>query len=97
MAKLKRDKYKSSRGGDSRLLAIACATCATPICTYQKDGPGMLRRIYLDRMDNTPVGTGNLMCPGCGKLIGSYTIYEKEQRPAYRLYVGSIAKSIAKT
>jgi hypothetical protein len=52
--------------------------------------------MYLDRMSTAPAGTGNLMRPGCEKLIGAYTIYEKEQRPAYRLYVGSITKSIAK-
>jgi len=46
----KSDKYKRTRGGYSRLLDISCAKCGTHLFYYQKDGPGMLKRMYLDRI-----------------------------------------------
>ena len=33
-----------------RLLDISCAKCDTHLFYYQKDGPGMLKRMYLDRI-----------------------------------------------
>ena len=96
MYKLKKDKYKSTRGGYSRILEITCEHCSAHICYYQKDGPGMLRRMYLDRMIDHDHKKGDLFCPDCQRLIGVYIIYEKEQRPAYRLFAGSVNKKIAK-
>ncbi|MFO0881830.1 MAG: hypothetical protein U0491_00010 [Candidatus Saccharimonadales bacterium] len=37
-----------------------------------------------------------LSCSHCGKELGLYFIYEKEKRPAYRLFAGAIAKKIVK-
>ena len=45
---LKNEKYKKARGGYSCLLSISCEECGAHICDYQKDGPGILRRMYLD-------------------------------------------------
>ncbi len=78
------------------MLSITCAECNAAICHYQKDGPGMLRRMYLDRMNTHNLTTNDLMCPNCKRLLGSYMIYEKENRPAYRLFVGSVNKAIVK-
>ncbi len=92
----KSDKYKKARGGYSRLLQISCEKCAAVLCLYQKDGPGLLKRMYIDRMiqPNVSVTTKELRCPGCKETVGIQIIYKKEQRLAYRLFVGSVTKKI---
>ena len=93
----KNDKYKKARGGYSRLLNISCQKCGEPICQYQKDGPGNLRRMYHDRIFNPKVSISGkvLSCSG-NHIIGIKTIYEKENRPAFRLFVDSVTKKIVK-
>lgn len=95
---LKNDKYRKIRGGHSRLLRISCESCRTFLFLYQKDGPGPLKRAYVDRIIK-PEGLGrtkNLTCKSCKKIIGAFYIYEKEKRPAYRLYQDAITKKITK-
>ncbi len=93
----KNDKYKRVRGGYSRLLRISCQKCTSLICAYQKDGPGNLRRMYIDRIIDQQVSLNrkDLTCPQ-GHLIGIKMIYEKEKRPAFRLFVDSVTKKIIK-
>lgn len=94
---LKNDKFRHARGGKSRLLQLGCSQCQTHFCDYQKDGPGDLKRLYLDRM--VPIGkfeTKEIKCAGCEKLIGVQMIYAKENRPAIRLIPGALAKKIVK-
>jgi len=95
--KLKNDRYKKNRGGYSRLLAVACQKCGSGICKYQKDGPGNLRRMYIDRISDARVSIGrkDLTCTK-GHLVGVKMVYEKENRPAFRLFVDSITKRIVK-
>lgn len=97
MTLLKNDKYKKARGGRSRLLLIACQKCGGAVCTYQKDGPGNLRRMYIDRMSepNVSLARKDLTCAK-GHLVGVKIIYEKEKRPAFRLFVDSVTKKITK-
>ena len=105
--KFKSDKYKKSRGGYSRLLDISCAKCGQHLCFYQKDGPGILKRMYLDRiyestqfsnLENKPLkNIPQLHCPNCSQLIGIPYIYEKEKRLAFRLFVGGVLKKITKS
>lgn len=92
----KTDKFKKVRGGFSRLLDICCEKCNKHICYYQKDGPGILKRMYSDRMYPESKNK-TLACPKCNRLLGIRYIYEKERRPAYRLFVGSIKKTIIKS
>jgi hypothetical protein len=96
--KLKTDKYKTARGGRSRLLQITCQKCSSEICLYQKDGPGNLRRMYIDRIYEPKISLANkgLTCAN-GHLIGIKIIYEKEGRPAFRLFADSVAKKIIKS
>jgi hypothetical protein len=103
--KLKSDKYKKARGGASKLLDVSCAHCGNHLCFYQKDGPGLLKRMYIDRMsDSSYEGMQNLslkdipqlVCPSCKRLLGVPIVYEKEQRLALRLFVGSVTKKIVK-
>ena len=93
----KSDKYKKVRGGYSRLLDISCQKCGEHICLYQKDGPGNLRRMYIDRIIDPKVSVSkkDLSCPK-GHLIGVKIIYDKEKRPAFRLFVDSVVKKIIK-
>ncbi|MFA6353576.1 MAG: hypothetical protein WCW93_01450 [Candidatus Paceibacterota bacterium] len=93
----KKDKYKKARGGYSRLLNIFCRKCGKQICQYQKDGQGNLRRMYIDRISGkkVPILGKNLSCPE-GHTLGIKIIYEKENRPAFRLFVDSVTKKIVK-
>ena len=103
---LKRDKYKSSRGGYSRLLNICCRKCENIVAVYQKDGPGNLQRMYLDRIfspdelvdlqlldiKDVPV----LRCKKCNEVLGTPYIYLKEKRKAFRLHQDAVIKRLRK-
>ncbi len=97
MKTFKNDKYKKSRGGYSRLLEISCQKCGSIICSYQKDGPGNLRRMYIDRISDSKISLSkkDLSCHN-NHLLGTKMIYEKENRPAFRLFVDAIKKKIIK-
>jgi len=94
----KSDKFKKHRGGYSRWLLLSCEKCKNPIAVYQKDGPGILKRIYLDRIvsSNDLKGKEKLECKKCKTVLGIHMIYQKETRPAYRLFAGAIGKKIVK-
>lgn len=96
--KLKSDRFKKARGGASRLLHLACQACGTDVMRYQKDGPGALKRLYLDRIvDASPViASDNFVCKNCGQILGVPMTYEKENRAAIRLIPGALKKSIVK-
>lgn len=103
---LKKDKYKFARGGYSRLLNVLCRKCETLVMVYQKDGPGNLRRLYLDRIfaPETFVNLEKLVlkdipvlrCKECKELLGTPYIYEKEKRKAFRLYQDAVIKRLRK-
>ena len=97
----KSDRFRKSRGGHSRWLLLSCESCKTELAVYQKDGPGILKRIYLDRI-MSPNGLSqnakaNLACTKCEKVLGIRTVFQKEDRPAYRLFVGAVAKKIIRS
>ena len=93
--KLKQDKYRKARGGHARFLAASCAKCNTQVAIYQKDGPGILKRMYRDRiLQPEKFAAGNLICKKCREVLGVPIIYKKENRPAYRLFVGAVTKKI---
>jgi len=95
--KLKHDKFRKNRGGYSRLLEIKCEKCEELLCYYQKDGPGPLKRMYIDRIAKTYADAGKkLICHKCGHILGVRYIYEKEKRLAFRLFEGSVKKKIVK-
>lgn len=94
MYKFQRDKYQKSRGGSSRVLDVSCGSCEMHIAYYQKDGPGLLKRMYVDRfIDSTP-NEAELHCNRCDRVLGVLINYKKENRAAYRLFVGSVKKKI---
>lgn len=102
----KNDAYKQARGGYARLLAVSCATCGTHLFSYQKDGPGIVKRLYLDRIYQSHAYEGlqhralqdlpHLLCLQCGEHLGIPMIYEKEQRLAFRLFAGAVTTKIRK-
>lgn len=98
MYKIKRDKFYASRGSYSKIYQIKCSFCKTNITKYQKDGPGIIKRMYHDRMFDIECQdvSGKLNCPNCKAMIGVNYIYKPENRLAYRLFAGSISKSIIK-
>ena len=85
MYRFKRDKYQKNRGGISRVLDISCDHCKNHVAFYQKDGPGILKRMYVDRfIDSTPSGR-SLVCQTCRYELGSEMTYKKEDLPAVKL------------
>lgn len=92
---LKNDKYRRTRGGHSRILDLSCSKCGTHMAHYQKDGPGILKRMYLDRIIGPKI-QGNFVCPKCKELLGVPMVYKKENRPAIRLFEGAVSKRITK-
>ena len=79
------------------MLEISCEKCGSHVCDYQKDGPGNLRRMYIDRISNNkvPLLGKNLSCSK-GHVLSIKIIYEKEKRLAFRLYVDALKKKIIK-
>jgi len=104
--KFKKDKYRELRGGYSRFFNIFCHHCGTKILTYQKDGSGELKRMYMDRiiapkhlvnLQDLPIeDIPNLLCTKCKYTIAVSYIYPKEKRKTFRLFAGAITKKITK-
>ena len=88
--KFKSDKFRKSRGGHSRWLLISCAKCKAALFPYQKDGPGILKRLYLDRI----IGKARTSCRQCKTVIGVRASYKKENRAVVRLFAGAIEKQV---
>ncbi len=102
----KKDKYRKARGGYSRFLKVSCERCGHFLALYQKDGPGPLKRMYLDRIfaPGTLVNLKELplkkipplRCQNCKQVIGLPFLYKKEERHSFRLFEGSVSKKIVK-
>jgi len=102
--KPKKDRYTKARGGSSNFLDLYCTKCDNHLLLYQKDGPGSLLRLYLDRIfepdeladfqykNGGKSALPNLRCPDCGSLIGTPMVYKPEGRLAFRLQRGSFSK-----
>lgn len=93
---MKNDKYRKARGGYSRILQLSCSSCGEELFKYQKDGPGLLKRLYADRIQDYSTSSSILSCPKCNEVLGMKIIYKKENRPAYRLFAGTVSKKIVK-
>lgn len=76
---------------------LYCEKCKEKIFLYQKDGPGILKRLYFDRIKSSKnISKKNLVCNKCKTVLGIPIIYQKEKRLAYRLFAGAVAKKIVK-
>lgn len=103
--KIKKDKYRQSRGGGSQFLEVTCSACSHRVLIYQKDGKGALVRLYLDRIHHpeelvarvsgwqTLRDMSDLMCDLCGAHLARKMVYERENRLALRIIRGAIMTS----
>jgi hypothetical protein len=76
------------------------------VVIYQKDGPGSLRRLYIDRIFGPKKYVGlekreikeirNLVCGKCTEVLGVSYIYKKENRKSFRLFQDAVVKKIRK-
>src|SRR5680860_691673 len=102
----KKDIYREKRGGYSRFLEVSCHHCDKKTLIYQKDGPGELKRMYLDRivspenimkLQKFPIKkVPNLVCSKCKYTLAMPYVFPKEKRNAYRLFVGAVNKKVIK-
>ena len=104
MLSFKKDIYSTVRNSYSRRMNLHCYKCNYIFATYQKDGPWNLRRLYFDRImspsylkwlekqDFSKIPT--LKCPWCDFIIAEPTIYEKEDRPCFRIYQDAVIKRV---
>lgn len=100
--KLKTDKYSRARGGTSKFILISCNNCHYPLLLYQKDGPGPLKRMYIDRIHapenlatlkdtvSSKSELQKLICQNCDKILALPMIYKPENRLALRLVRGTV-------
>lgn len=93
--KLKNDNFRHTRGGNTKIYDLFCSKCGAFVLKYQKDGIGILLRLYFDRITGVSNFTSNLNCSKCNCLIGTKMNYRPESRLAYRLIRGSVSKKIA--
>lgn len=89
------DAYQKARGGYSQMLKITCSKCSAAIGLYQKDGPGPLKRMYVDRLhpvnQDVVYSEGQIMtCKECHAPLALAYIYTKENRPAWLLFAHAI-------
>jgi len=94
MYKFKKDEYQKNRGGTSRVLNVICEHCEKHVTFYQKDGPGILKRMYVNRFIDIKPICNELVCSNCKRQLGILINYKKENRPAYRLFAGSVNRKI---
>ena len=104
---LKNDTYRAARGGWARFLNLYCSQCQAHLLLYQKDGPGTLYRLYLDRII-APASLARLQeiadlhavpdltCPQCKAVIGTPYIWEEENRKAFLLDQECFTKRVGK-
>ena len=88
--KLKIDAYCRARGGTYTLYNIYCDYCKQRLFLYRKDGKGILKRLYIDRIHKGSSVFGT--CINCEYVFGVPDIYKREKRPCIRLFVGSVVK-----
>jgi transcription elongation factor Elf1 len=88
------DEYRKNRGNTSRIFDVTCEKCDMHVAYYQKDGPGILKRLYVDRFIDTKPSAKLLLCDACGHELGMKTTYRKEDRIAYSLFVGAVKKKV---
>ena len=99
----KRDHHLRARGGTTQFYYLFCSQCGEYLALYQKDGPGSLLRLYLDRIfepehlallqnETEKSKIPALICQKCNTPIGFPMVYEIGNRLAFRLVRGLFRK-----
>lgn len=97
MSKFVSDQFRASRGGWSRIQSLSCNECGQFLFNYQKDGPGPLKRSYLDRIKGAPNFDERryLRCENCGLTLGFRDVYVKENnRPVIRWAAEAVSSKV---
>lgn len=89
--KIKRDRYFTKRGGYARIIQVKCAKCNKVLFLYQKDGPGWLKRCYLNRIISKKK-FNPLQKLRCCEVIG-IPIKHKDGRNAFQLVKGKFKRT----
>jgi len=109
LPKFENDSSYKARGGTAKWLVLICAKCKSDICFYQKDGPGNIFRLYLDRIADSGANylfknleeneIQKLTCANCGSIIATPMTYGKDAKPrlALRLIESGVEKIAIKT
>lgn len=83
------DQYTEARG-EPKMLEVTCAKCHAWVVDYQKDGPGRLLRMYLDRIYHpkalreriftatTVKSATELKCHRCKRVLARPIIYQRK-------------------
>ena len=100
--RIKHDKYKLVRDPSTKILVLFCRVCGAEVLTYQKDGPGPIRRLYFDRifapkklvhLETKRLTTITpLRCAKCKEYLGTPYMYIKEKRKAFKVYQDALVK-----
>ena len=91
LLKIKKDKYFRKRGSYARIIKVKCAKCNNLLFLYQKDGPGWLKRCYLNRIISEKRFSPSKKLECCG-VIGIPIKY-KDGRDAFHLIHGKFKRS----
>lgn len=94
-----KDKFRKTRGGYARLLDLSCEKCNNHLLIYQKDGPGPLKRLYVDRILKPKQlwkKEKKLVCSKCKTWLGIGAVYTKESRKCFVLFEAVIHKKLKK-
>jgi hypothetical protein len=106
--KIKKDKYLRERGGTAKIINVSCSKCGKLIFVYQKDGPGWLKRCYINRIispnsyqtlaKNKDLKETSQLKPlvcECGFIMGT-PIKHKDGRLAFHLIRGNFVRGTNK-
>lgn len=91
----------TEKRGEPCLVHVNCQKCDQQLFIYQKDGPGPLKRCYIDRVHDSSIDLSKpqhpvIKCPNCARKLGCLEIYEKENRPAIYWFVESVVSQACK-
>lgn len=100
---MKRDRHLKKRGGKFKIVNVSCSKCGKRMFVYQKDGPGWLKRCYINRILEPEnylkikkiEDMKNLVC-SCKSVIGK-PITHKDKRLAFKLVRGNFKRTLNKS
>ena len=88
------DEFSQNRGGTSVMYTLACEKCDAVLGDYQKDGPGPLKRLYVDRLQSAVAPAYTPMhvwaCHACHRPLAIAMVYAKETRPCWTLFAHTV-------
>ncbi|MEL7432083.1 MAG: hypothetical protein AAGI90_06130 [Chlamydiota bacterium] len=88
----------TTKRGEPTFILILCGKCQNQLLVYQKDGLGLLKRCYLDRIHESTLKikeeSSLITCPYCMRKLGYLDPYEKEKRWAIYWFVDCVQTQV---